>query len=242
MPQNASLDIVHPCHNPHLDWDKSLISNYLQLRNLIDKDVRINVYIVDDGSNKEIESSKIEFLKQHIPYFNFITYKQNQGKGYALRTALKQTSSQIIIYTDIDYPYRVENIIEMYRLLTESNFDIVVGVRDKNYYKKLPLMRKIVSLSLKFTNSIFYPSLVVNDTQSGLKGFNTLGKEVFLKTKINSFLFDLEFLVLASQNKDLKISWITVEARDGITFSTLKWKTIKNEFMNFAQIFKNVKK
>jgi len=74
-----------------------------------------------------------------------------------------------------------------------------------------------------------------------LKGFNKTGKEVFLNTKINSFLFDLEFLVLASKIRDLKISWITVEAREDITFSTVNWKTIKTELLNFVSIIKNVR-
>jgi glycosyltransferase involved in cell wall biosynthesis len=193
---------------------------------------------VDDGSQHGIETSQIDFLEKHIPHFQFITYKKNYGKGYALRTGLKQSTAQFVIYTDIDYPYKIENIINMYNLLSKEHFDIVVGVRNGDYYKKLSLVRKIISKSLKITNSIIYPSLVVKDTQSGLKGFNSIGKELMLKTKVNSFLFDLEFLVLASRKKDLKISWITVEARDGITFSTIKLKTIRKELMNFGQILR----
>jgi glycosyltransferase involved in cell wall biosynthesis len=238
---SSSIDIVHPCFNPHLNWEKELLSHYQKLRAKIDNNVLINIYVVDDGSSKGFETSQIEFLHQQIPHFNYITYKKNQGKGYAVRMALSQTTSQIIIYTDIDYPYMMENLIDMYKLLSIDKYDIVVGVRNKNYYKKLSLVRKIVSLSLKLTNSILYPKLFVKDTQSGLKGFNLKGKEIMLKTKINSFLFDMEFLVLASRKKDLKISQMTVEARDGIKFSTLKWKTVKAEVVNFAHIFGNTR-
>lgn len=237
----TSLDVVLPCNNPGLDWEKKALFHYQQLRTNINKNVEINVFIVDDGSCNGIDSTQIDFLKKNIPCFKFITYNKNLGKGYALRTAVKQTTSQIIIYTDIDFPYRMENITEIYKLLSEDKVDIAVGVRNGNYYKKLPLTRVIISLALKIINFIVFPRLVVKDTQSGLKGFNTKGKEVFLKTKINSFLFDLEFLVLASRKKDLNISWITVEAREDITFSTIKWKTIKTELINFAYIFRNVR-
>ncbi len=241
MPLNTNFDVVLPCNNPELDWEKKTLFHYQQLRSSINKDVKINVFIVDDGSCNGIESSQIEFLKKNIPCFKFITYNKNFGKGYALRTAIKQTSAQIIIYTDIDFPYRMENVTEIYKLLSEDKVDIVVGIRNGNYYKKLPFMRKIISLALKTINFIVFPRLIVKDTQSGLKGFNIKGKEVFLKTKVNSFLFDLEFLVLASRKKDLNISWITVEAREDITFSTIKWKTIKTELFNFAKIFVNVR-
>ena len=80
MTANKCLDIVHPCNNPGLNWDKNILLNYQQLRSCISEDVKINVYIVDDGSCKGIESSHIEFLQKYIPHFHFITYKKTQGK------------------------------------------------------------------------------------------------------------------------------------------------------------------
>jgi hypothetical protein len=83
--------------------------------------------------------------------------------------------------------------------------------------------------------------MFVKDTQSGLKGFNQKGKEVFLKTHINSFLFDMEFVVLASRRKDLRLAKIQVHVRDGISFSQMSWKTIKQELLSFQNIFSRSK-
>jgi hypothetical protein len=85
-------------------------------------------------------------------------------------------------------------------------------------------------------NYLFFPQLKVKDTQSGLKGFNQKGKEVFLKTRIPAFLFDMEFLVLASKRADIRIQWIYVQARQGIVFSTMRAKTILIELFNFVSI------
>jgi hypothetical protein len=85
-------------------------------------------------------------------------------------------------------------------------------------------------------NYLFFPRLKVKDTQSGLKGFNQKGKEIFLKTKIPAFLFDMEFLVLASNAKNIRISWIYVELREGIHFSSMRLKTILTELANFGLI------
>jgi glycosyltransferase involved in cell wall biosynthesis len=194
------------------------------------------MYLVNDGSKSGILKADIQFLADNINGFTYIDSPINQGKGGALRDAVSQTTGKWVIYTDADYPYLIKNAVEMFRLLSTDAADVVVGVRDEQYYDQLPLGRKIFSLSLKVMNYVFFPQLKVKDTQSGLKGFNQKGKEIFLKTRIPAFLFDMEFLVLASKRPDIRIKWIYVQARDGIVFSTMRAKTILTELANFATI------
>ena len=191
---------------------------------------------MNDGSKSGIRAQDIDLLKAAIPGFTYIDSPINQGKGGALRDAVRQTTGKWVIYTDADYPYLINNAVEMFRLLSMDAADVVVGVRDEQYYDQLPLGRKIFSLSLKLMNYVFFPQLKVKDTQSGLKGFNQKGKEIFLKTRIPAFLFDMEFLVLASKRSDIRIEWIYVQAREGIVFSTMRAKTILTELANFASI------
>jgi glycosyltransferase involved in cell wall biosynthesis len=194
------------------------------------------MYLVNDGSKTGIRPEDIALLAREINTFTYIDSPVNQGKGGALREAVRQTTGKWVIYTDADYPYLIENAVDMFRLLSTDAADIVVGVRDEQYYDQLPLGRKIFSLSLKVMNYLFFPQLKVKDTQSGLKGFNQKGKEIFLKTRIPAFLFDMEFLVLASKNPDIRIQWIYVQARKGIVFSTMRAKTILTELYNFTTI------
>lgn len=191
---------------------------------------------MNDGSKSGIRKEDIRLLEREIGSFTFIDSQMNQGKGGALRDAVRQTTGKWVIYTDADYPYLIDNAVEMFRLLSTDAADVVVGVRDEQYYDQLPLGRKIFSLSLKVMNYLFFPQLKVKDTQSGLKGFNQKGKEVFLRTRIPAFLFDMEFLVLASKNPEIRIQWIYVQAREGIVFSTMRAKTILTELFNFASI------
>lgn len=191
---------------------------------------------MNDGSKSGIRKEDIRLLEREIGSFTFIDSQMNQGKGGALRDAVRQTTGKWVIYTDADYPYLINNAVEMFRLLSTDAADVVVGVRDEQYYDQLPLGRKIFSLSLKVMNYLFFPQLKVKDTQSGLKGFNQKGKEVFLRTRIPAFLFDMEFLVLASKNPEIRIQWIYVQAREGIVFSTMRAKTILTELFNFASI------
>lgn len=212
---------------------------YSLFKEAIPAETTIHTYLVNDGSKSGIRQEDIQLLEREIGGFTYIDSEVNQGKGGALRDAVRQTTGKWVIYTDADYPYIMANAVEMFRLLSTDAADVVVGVRDEQYYDQLPLGRKIFSLSLKVMNYLFFPQLKVKDTQSGLKGFNQKGKEVFLKTRIPAFLFDMEFLVLASKRSDVRIQWIYVQAREGIVFSTMRAKTILTELVNFASILFN---
>jgi len=213
-----------------------LLHYYNLFKEAIPAETTIHMYLVNDGSKSGIRKQDIDLLKTAVSGFTFIDSKINQGKGGALRDAVRKTTGKWVIYTDADYPYLIENAVEMFHLLSSNAADVVVGVRDEQYYDQLPVGRKIFSLSLKVMNYLFFPQLKVKDTQSGLKGFNQKGKEVFLKTRITAFLFDMEFLVLASNNPEIRIQWIYVKARDGIVFSTMRAKTILTELVNFTSI------
>jgi glycosyltransferase involved in cell wall biosynthesis len=216
-----------------------LLHYYSLFKEAIPAETTIHTYLVNDGSKSGIRQEDIQLLEREIGGFTYIDSEVNQGKGGALRDAVRQTTGKWVIYTDADYPYIMANAVEMFRLLSTDAADVVVGVRDEQYYDQLPLGRKIFSLSLKVMNYLFFPQLKVKDTQSGLKGFNQKGKEVFLKTRIPAFLFDMEFLVLASKRSDVRIQWIYVQAREGIVFSTMRAKTILTELVNFASILFN---
>ena len=75
--------------------------------------------------------------------------------------------------------------------------NVVIGVKDQSYYDHVPPLRRSISRVFRF----FVRSLLripTDDTQCGLKGFDQVGKAVFLKTTIDRYLFDLEFVFLAS--------------------------------------------
>lgn len=209
---------------------------YTLFKEAIPAETSIQLYLVNDGSKSGIRPEDIALLERGINRFTYIDSPVNQGKGGALRDAVRETTGKWVIYTDADYPYLIENAVDMFHLLSTDAADVVVGVRNEQYYDQLPLGRKIFSLSLKVMNYLFFPQLKVKDTQSGLKGFNQKGKEIFLQTRIPAFLFDMEFLVLASKNPDIRIQWIYVQAREGIVFSTMRAKTILTELFNFITI------
>lgn len=227
------IDIIQPCFNPLPDWEQSIIEHYRELIQLLPQ-YTIKLIIVDDGSTVNVTREKIDLLAQVIPQFEFIQLPKNKGKGYALRQGVKSTTGRFQIYTDIDFPFELIHIKEIVELL-EQGIDIVSGVRRQNYYQQLSPQRWLASKASQFLNRTFL-NLPFNDTQSGIKGLNANGKRVFLKTTINRYLADTEFLALAAKYK-LTILPLEVSLRNDVVLSKMRFKTFMKELDNFIRIY-----
>jgi len=191
-----------------------------------------NIIIINDGStNKnvadELNSLKSDFTIDHL--------KENMGKGAALRKGVQLSNAPYTLFTDIDFPYTVESIIAVWNELEGGVHQVVLGRRDNEYYLKVPYFRKYLSKSFR-TCMKFFLRLKTDDTQCGLKAFDKNGKELFLKTSINRFLFDLEFVHYCSVENSINLIGIPVKLRPGIEFSKMPLKILLTEGGNFCKI------
>ncbi len=193
------------------------------------------LYLVNDGSRVNISAEEINYIESHIADFVLIDHKTNNGKGFALRDGIEKTTEEYIIYTDIDMPFTIHSMQSVINHI--STHDVVFGIKKKEYYEQLPFQRKMVSKILQRFIKILFPSLPVSDTQCGLKGMNEKGKNIFLQTKINRYLFDLEFILYSSKNH-LKIRAIPVELREGIVFGRMNYKILLHESKNLWNILR----
>ena len=227
------LEIVQPLYNPRDGWAEKYIVRYNELKTLF-VGVNLRIVFVNDGSAKNFNEQTIQFLKEKIEHLSIVSYTENKGKGYAVRQGVKQTQAPLVLYTDYDFPYEMPCLYKSYQQLKFGN-DVVVGIRNEEYYSHLGYRRKLVSKACNFLNKVFL-KIPHTDTQSGLKGFSLKGKELMLKTTITQFLFDTEFVCMAYQNKNIKVATIDVELRDGVKFTRMSFKTILNETINFTSI------
>ena len=228
----AKLDLVLPCFNPIDNWENNVLKSVARIQTLL-PDTKLALYLVNDGSSKVISPDKIEKLQQVIPDFHYIQYHENQGKGYALRKGISETKNDFCIYTDIDFPYTEESFAAIFKAL-QNGADIAVGVRDENYYETVPKARVRISKTLRFFARKLL-SLPVDDTQAGLKGFNRKGREIFLQTQINRYLFDLEFIRKAARQKTVSIQPVKVQLKPNIVFSVMNPKILLTESWNLLR-------
>lgn len=233
------LHIVVPCYNPLDGWEVQFAQHFKTLQAQLPQ-FTIEAVLVNDASQIGIAEQHIEYLKKELPLFTYVSYKENQGKGYALRQGIKSLSDGLILYTDIDFPYEYYSMLKVLEQL-EGGADIAIGTRDDEYYENTPTKRKWISKIVRFVFRSVY-RLPITDTQCGLKGFNQKGKNIFLKTTINRFLFDMEFIALASKSKGINMVPVHVELRKNIVFSRMNFKILTSEFWNFIKILRIVRR
>lgn len=190
--------------------------------------------IVNDGSTnglfQEVQKSFVEHKSVKI-----VTYEHNKGKGYALRNGVKAGSGDLLIYTDVDFPYTIESFMGIFNQLKNKPTDVAIGIRGEEYYRHLPETRVRISKMLRWLIKTFL-RLPTDDTQCGLKGFNQKGKDAFEQTSINRYLFDLEFVFLCGVNK-LQVATVEVKLRPEVQMSKMNWKVLLQESGNFILIF-----
>lgn len=231
------LDIVIPFYNPSIGWEKKFADKYTKLVDTYLSDIKedINLIIVNDGSTRNFTDTESNYLQARLPHVQIVTYQQNMGKGYALRKGVEQANTNYCIYTDYDFPFGLQVVRDMYEELKKGT-DIVTGCRRKgNYFNSLPFKRKMVSKGLIIFNRQFL-RLPVYDTQAGIKGFNKYGRAMFLKTTINRFLFDMEFILISSKIKDMVIKSLPVNITHETKLSDFGMKVMRQEFKNLLTV------
>jgi glycosyltransferase involved in cell wall biosynthesis len=234
---DSTITIVLPLYKPSGNWQYALLKNVSEVEKLFE---RPPVFIiVNDGSGDDSVDDFFDSVKIAHPNILYHSYPKNQGKGFALRKGVELSAGSYTIVTDFDFPYDNADIKEIIRQL-KNGYDVVTGKRGKSYYKSLPVKRKIASGAYRLCNSIFL-RLPVNDTQSGIKGFNRKGRQVFLETTTNRFLIDTEFILRAT-NYRIRHKVITVTLKPHIHFTNFKMGLYKKEFFEFVKIVKLKKK
>src|SRR5690606_33159832 len=98
----------------------------------------LHIILVNDGSTTGVTESDIKMLRSAIPLFNYIEYIDNKGKGFALRKGVAAADTEIIIYTDIDFPYSVASISELFNTIHTGGYDIAIGIKNDLYYANVP--------------------------------------------------------------------------------------------------------
>lgn len=133
------------------------------------------------------------------PCVRLCSYRDNRGKGCAVRTGIAKARGDVVVYTDCDLAYGTQVISEIAEQLKKSGADIVIGSRniDGSGYKSYTLMRKIMSKAYIKIISLL-TGFDHTDSQCGIKCFRAAAAHaVFSECKIDGFAFDLEALIVA---------------------------------------------
>jgi glycosyltransferase involved in cell wall biosynthesis len=235
----ADIEIIFPCFRPPAGWADHLYESCQKIKTLL-PGRKIAFLIVDDGSpNPEGLTSEFADLRTRMPDLRVERYELNRGKGFALRHGVSLSQAPLCVFTDIDCPYEEKSVAGLCEAL-ERGPDIVPGHRETDYYERVRLDRTLISKFVRFLLRLMF-KLNVTDTQCGLKGFNRRGREIFLRTKTNRYLFDLEFLCLAALRPDINVSPYTVRLKDNVIMTKFGAWALFLEGLDFLRIWTRLK-
>jgi glycosyltransferase involved in cell wall biosynthesis len=232
------VSLILPCYKPQQGWDEIVLREYALFCEAIQQTVEL--IIVFDGQSDEVTDGTIDKLKKNILGLVIISYPNNMGKGYATRKGIAAATGEIMLYTDVDFPYSTESMALVFNKLYSKECDIAVGIKNEDYYRHVPAARRTISKGLRLLTGGLL-SMPVTDTQCGLKGFNQVAKVAFLHTTINRYLFDLEFIYKSYRSGAYKIAAIPVALKEGTRFRKMNYRILLPEMLNFLRLLTNRK-
>ncbi len=125
------------------------------------------VIVVDDGSNKSLQSllpenEKVIFLRHPI----------NLGKGAAMKTGVEaglRLGAEIIVFLDGDGQHDPSEIPQLKEPIVSGRNDVVFGIR--NFQKAMPFVSRLGNMFLTRMASLLF-RIYIRDTQSGFRAFD----------------------------------------------------------------------
>jgi dolichyl-phosphate beta-glucosyltransferase len=157
---------------------------------------------VDDGSTDGCgEAFAAEWIEENV---KLISYKENRGKGYAVRQGMLAATGDVIVFTDCDNAYGTAVIEEIYKRFLLSDADIIVGSRNlgKDGYAGYTFIRRVASKTyIRLINAIAgFGKYRLSDSQCGFKGFRRdAAKKIFSLCEVDRFAFDLEAIMIGGK-------------------------------------------
>jgi dolichyl-phosphate beta-glucosyltransferase len=174
------------------------------------------IIIVDDGSRDGTAEAaeKTAVLSETI--LKVVRLQHHTGKGAAVRTGIKQTSGEYVMFADSGccVPYR--NVLDGLKLLKSGACDIADGSRKmpassirkvQSWYRRVyaRVFRWVVIYAMKIPAEI-------TDTQCGFKIYKgDIGRKLYRECVTDGFMFDVEIIMRALKQglriKEFPIEW-----------------------------------
>ena len=176
------ISVVIPLYNEEdslIELHEKIISN---LENFL---IDYEIIFIDDGS---IDSSwsVIKNLCLSSKKTKGVQLLTNYGKSMALSEGFKLAKGKIVITMDADLQDDPKEIIPLYKMINENNYDIVSGWKKKRYdsliFKNLP--SKLFNFAARLSSGIS-----LNDFNCGIKAYKSdVIKEIELTSGMHRYI------------------------------------------------------
>jgi len=205
---------------PAYEPDEKLIKLVEELKEKCDG----RILIIDDGSGEKYDCifEKAEFLGADV-----VRYKQNKGKGGALKTAFgivkDWDEAEEIVTADCDGQHLPEDIMKVMNKVKMNKNKIILGAR--HFTGKVPF-RSIFGNKLTSIVFLLAKGKKITDTQTGLRGFSKSMLPWLCEVKGERFEYEMNMLLDAQESgyeiEEVPINTVYIEENKSSHFNPLK--------------------
>ncbi len=228
---------------PTYKQEKTIVKNINALQKKLESlQIPYEIIVVVDGRlDKTYEN--LQKIKSRL--IKVIAYKENLGKGHAVRTGMLEAKGDVIGFIDAGMEIDPTGISMLLNHMIWYDADIVVGSKLHPVSQiEYPPFRKILSWGYRSLNRILF-GLKVKDTQVGIKLYKrNVVKKVFPKLLVKQFAFDVETLAVAHALGFKRIYDAPIKLKFGKESSiknTKYWSVVWSMLIDTAAVFYRVR-
>ena len=212
---DPQLSIVIPAFNEaqRLPASLALLRQHFGAPEWLSRSFEILI-VVEHGGDGTLELAREAAAEQ--AYFHVIDNRVQRGKGYAVRSGVRQARGAIVFYMDADLsvpPEEIDRFIAHFD--AHPQIDVLLGSRqhpDSRIERRQSLLRQTMGKTFNFILRSL--SLIpFRDTQCGFKAFRReSAQQIFALQTLDGFAFDVEVILLAQalgfKVGELPVRWL----------------------------------
>ena len=204
LERKHKISIIIPVYNEEAKIS-IILSQIKQI--LADTQLEYEIIIINDGSTDDTEKIVYE-VKKSDAYIKLISYRDNKGKGHAVKLGVEESNGDVTLFLDGDLnvsPKEIKNYVKEL-----EGFDIAIASK-AHQLSRVECTTSRRFLSKAYNNLVrLVVGIKIRDTQSGLKIGNTsVLKNIFKIMLVEGYAFDVELLSIATM-EDLKIKELPI--------------------------------
>lgn len=227
------LSVIVPAYNC-----STINRDLLSIQKYLDELSRpYEIICVVDGSKSGKDYTADIAKSVRGPRIKVFFYRENRGKGYAVRFGMARARGGIIAFIDAGNDLNASGIGLALEHLKWYKADVIVGSKRHHASRvEYPFQRKVLSFIVQRVTRFFF-GLDISDTQTGLKVFRReVLEKVLPRLLVKRWAFDLEMLAAAHRLGFTRIYESPVELQFNFA-SNIGMDSVMNFATDYLAIF-----